>query len=69
MMLQEIKDMDREFITPGIAAKILGCDPQYLRITARQAKEELGFPVVILRSRVKILRLAFIRYMEGEVTA
>lgn len=69
MTLQEIKNMDREFITPGIAAKILGCDPQYLRITARQAREELGFPVVILRSRVKIPRLAFIRYMEGEVTA
>lgn len=65
MTLQDIKDMDREFITPAIAAKVLGCDQQYLRITARQARKELGFPVVLIKSRVKIPRIAFIRFMEG----
>ena len=65
MTLQDIKEMDREFITPAIAANILGCDPQYLRVVARKSKEKLGFPVVIIKSRVKFPRIAFIRFMEG----
>lgn len=65
MTLEELKAMDRETITPAIAAQVLGCDPHWIRVAARQDKSMLGFPVVILNTRVKIPRLAFIRFMEG----
>lgn len=66
MTLNELRAMDRETITPAIAAQVLGCDPQYIRVAAHQDKNLLGFPVVILGSRVKIPRQAFIRFFEGQ---
>lgn len=66
MTLQEIKSMSSETITPAVAARVLGCDPQWIRIVAREHPQRLGFPVVVLGSRVKIPRVGFIRFMEGE---
>lgn len=66
MTLAEIKALNVDVITPAQAAGPLNCDPQYIRAAARQRPELLGFPVTLIRSRVKIPRLAFIRYMEGE---
>ena len=65
MTLDDIRAMDKEIITPAIAAQVLNCDPQWIRVAAHQDKSMLGFPVTIIRSRVKIPRLAFIKYMEG----
>lgn len=67
MTLQDIKQMDKDVITPAEAAQVVGCDPQQLRLTAREKPENLGFPVIIVRSRIKIPRVAFIRYMEGNL--
>lgn len=65
MTLDEVKQMKEEYINPAIAARVIGCDPHYIRVTAREAPEDLGFPVTIIKSRVKIPRLAFIGYTEG----
>lgn len=65
MTLDDLKQLDCDTITPAVAAQVLGCDPQWIRVAARQDKSLLGFPVVIIRSRTKIPRLAFIRFMEG----
>ena len=35
--LKDIKAMDCETITPAVAAQVLGCDPQLLRVAARDA--------------------------------
>ena len=69
MTLAELKQLDKDVITPAQAAGVLGCNPQYIRVAARQRPELLGFPVTLIRSRVKIPRLAFIRYMEGDKEA
>ena len=66
LTLDDLRAMTREAITPALAAQVLQCDPQWIRVAARQDKSLLGFPVVLLGSRVKIPRLAFIRFMEGE---
>lgn len=66
MTLAEIKEMTSETIAPAVAARVLGCDPQWIRIVAREHPQRLGFPVVVLGSRVKIPRVGFIRFMEGE---
>ena len=66
MTLEEIKSMSSETITPAVASRVLNCDPQWIRIVARQQPQWLGFPVVVLGSRVKIPRVGFIRFMEGD---
>lgn len=58
--------MSCDTITPAVAAKVLCCDPNYIRVAARQAPELLGFPISRIGNRVKIPREAFIRFMEGE---
>ena len=46
-------------------ADVLNADPQDIRVQARTAPEKLGFPVIIIKSRTKIPRLPFLRYMSG----
>lgn len=63
--LEALRTMNQETISPAIAARVLGCDPQWIRITARTDRAALGFPVVVIGHRVKIPRVAFIKFMEG----
>ena len=63
MTLEDIKAMDREMLTPEIVGKVIGSDPQKIRITARQRPYLLGFPVCIIGNRVKIPRRPFISFM------
>lgn len=65
MTLEQLKEMDRETITPAIAAGLLGCDPHSIRVAAHTEPESLGFPVVVMGTRTRIPRRAFIRFMEG----
>ena len=65
MTLDEIRRLDREYLIPREIAPILGCDPQDIRVAAKQRSERLGFNVCVVGSRIKIPRLAFIRWMEG----
>ena len=65
MTLKDVRKMEKETITPAEAAQVLGCDPHWIRLTARYHPQWLGFPVIVYRSRTKIPREAFIRFMEG----
>ena len=60
--LDVIKNDDRIFVTVADIAPILKADPLYLRETARQAPEALGFPVCVVGRRVKIPRVPFPRF-------
>ena len=64
--LDAIRQMDCDVITPKIAAKVLHCAPYDINVMARDQPQALGFPVIRIRSRVKIPRLAFLAYMEGK---
>lgn len=44
------------------AAKIIGCDPQELRIQAQTRPELLGFPVCTIGKRTKIPRKSFYEF-------
>ena len=66
MTLDEIRNSTKEVLTPAEVAPILGCDPQDIRVQAKQHPERLGFNVAVIGTRVKVPRLAFIRWMEGE---
>lgn len=64
MTLEEIKNLDRDFLTPAQAASVMGCDPNVIRVKARDGLP-LPFPVMRSGNRTKIPRAAFIRFMEG----
>lgn len=65
MTLQDVKNMDCTMISADTAAKVIGCDPHYIRVAARQCPQTLGFPVMVYRSRVRIPRLPFVKFLEG----
>ena len=63
MTLEEIKRLDRETLTPAMVASVLNCDPNLIRVAARQNPALLGFPVVVVGHRTKIPRMAFLNFM------
>ena len=65
MTLDEIRSLDREYLVPAEVALVLGCDPQDIRVQAKQHPERLGFNVAVIGTRVKIPRRAFVTWMEG----
>lgn len=67
MTLTELEGLDTLLITPLQAAEVLGMDPSSIRWQARNEPELLGFPVIAARSRVKIPRIPFIKFMKGEM--
>ena len=66
MTIQDLKELKKEILTPGDIAPILGCDPNVIRWQAKQDIKQLGFPASKIGTRIKIPRLAFIKWFEGE---
>jgi hypothetical protein len=64
--LEEVRAIDREFLTPAEVAAVIGCDPHGIRVWARERPGALGFPVIVLPHRTKIPKRGFIAYMEGK---
>lgn len=67
MTLNDIKAMKKECLSPAIVAQVIGCNPQYIRLQARENPDALGFPVSVQGTRTRIPRRAFVRWMEGGV--
>ena len=66
MTLDEIRASDKPYLIPSDVAGVLGCDPHAIRLAARDCPEKLGFPVIVIKSRTRIPRLPFLRFMEGD---
>lgn len=67
MTIEDIKKMDKDILTPGDIAPVLGCDPNVIRYQAEKDIKALGFSASKIGTRVKIPRLAFIRWYEGNI--
>lgn len=65
MTIEEARGSDKRFLTPAEIAPILGCDPQAIRIQAHDDPSKLGFPVVVVKSRTKIPRESFLKFIGG----
>ena len=65
--IQDLIALDRDYLTPAEIAGVLGTTPQTIRVAARVDPQRLGLPVVVIGSRVKIPKAAFLRYMGAEV--
>ena len=66
MTLDEIRNSTKEVLTPADIADVLNCDAQDIRVQARTAPERLGFPVIIIKSRTKIPRIPFLRFLGAD---
>lgn len=66
MTIDEIKQSDKRFLTPDDIKDYLEADPQSIRVQAHNDPSKLGFPVVVLGSRVKIPRKGFLKFFELE---
>ena len=62
--LDDIKSMDKDFLTPSEVASIMGCAPQLIRTQATQHPELLGFHFCKVGNRIRIPRESFIRWMQ-----
>lgn len=67
MTIEDIKNTDKEFLTPCDIAPVLGCDPHSIRVQAQKAPQLLGFPVCKVGTRTKIPRVPFLKWVEGEL--
>ena len=67
MTLKEIEESSKEVLTCKDVAPLLQCNPATLHMQAQKAPKKLGFPVIVMGSRVKIPRRPFLAYMkEGQ---
>ena len=66
MTVEEIRLSDKPFLTPADVAPVLRSDPHTIRCTARQKPHLLGFPFTFTGNRMKIPRIAFLRWL-GEI--
>ncbi len=65
MTIDEIRVTDKPMLSPVDVAEVLGSDPQTIRLTAKMAPERVGYPFTFTGNRMKIPRIGFIRWMEG----
>lgn len=63
MTFQQIRESDKDFLTPEDVAEVLGCMPYTINAQAKEDKAQLGFPVNMMGSRVRIPRLGFIHWV------
>lgn len=62
MTLEELEALPKEILSAAEIAPFLGSNPNTIRWQAHKHPEMLGFPVIIMKSRVKIPKAAFIDY-------
>lgn len=67
--LDDLRNETKEMLVSEDVCGVLSCDPHWIRQAARERPELLGFPVVVMRSRVKIPRIPFLRFMGVEPAA
>lgn len=61
--LEDLEALPCGVLTCKQIAPILGADPGTIHQQAVEAPYMLGFPVIVMKSRVKVPRRAFIRFM------
>jgi hypothetical protein len=71
MTMQEIRSSTKDCFIPSDIAEVLGCDKYRINLQVKQDKElgtnSFPFPTILIGSRVKIPRLAFLKAMGENV--
>lgn len=70
MTIEEVRHTNQPFLTPAQIAPIMGWDPHYIRLAARDPNRKLPWPVLISGRqghRTKIPRKAFLDWWDSVV--
>ena len=65
MTIEEIRVSDKTMLTPKEVSPVLGCHPYSLNVQAKKDIKALGFPAVLIGSRLRIPRVGFLKWIEG----
>lgn len=63
MTLHDLENMTKEMLTPSDVAGVLGCNAYTLTLQAKADPAKLGFPVIVMGTRVRIPRRPFINFV------
>lgn len=63
--VEVLKNTDRPFLTPALVAPVLGWDPQYVRIKAREDPDVFPFPVLTHGTRAQFPKSDVLRWCEA----
>lgn len=66
MTIPEIKAYGEDTLTAAQIAPVVNADPNLIRGQAHENPAALGFPVIVMGTRVKIPRIPFLRFMGYE---
>lgn len=64
--LDRIAALDKDMLVPTDVCKYLGCSAYTINIVTRDGNNPFPFPVIRLRSHVKIPKVPFLKAMRGE---
>ena len=67
MTLKDLEALETEVLTCKQIAPVLMANPATIHLQAMECPEKLGFPVIVMGSRVKIPRVPFIMFMSGKI--
>ena len=65
--LEEIEALPKTMLTANDITEIVGADANSIRIQAHRDASRLGFPVIVIGTRVKIPKEAFLKFMRGNI--
>ena len=63
MTIEEIKSSNKAFLTPSDVCEVMGCNPQTIRVTARQRPDLIGYEFTFSGNRMKIPRISFLQFL------
>jgi len=63
MTMNELINSDKTFVLAADIAPILGCTAQSIRVQARNDPAKLGFPAVVIGTRILIPRQKFMEFL------
>jgi len=66
LTLEDLERIPTNMLTAAQVAPFIGSDPHTIRIAAHTRPDLLGFPVVVMGSRVKIPKELFVKYFRGK---
>lgn len=61
--MQKLMEIDRDYLLPAEVAPAMGWDAHAIRLQAHEDPSKLGFPVVVYKTRTKIPKIPFLRFM------
>ena len=63
MTLEQMRESQKDMLTPEDVSDVLGCAPYTINLQAKEDAQLLGFPVCVTGTRVRIPRMAFLHWM------